>query len=111
MKLIKVNIRNGVEYRNEKGYKHRLDGPAVVMNSGLEIWYKNGKKHRVGGPAYIYKEDKEWWVKGKKHRIDGPAVEHSNYYKGYWISGIKYSETDFKNKSRNLKLNKILNGR
>jgi hypothetical protein len=51
--MMTVNVWGDKIWRNSKGKRHRLDGPAAE--------YSNGHK--------------EWWVGGKRHRTDGPAVE------------------------------------
>ena len=45
---------------------------------------------------------------GNFHREDGPAIEHNSGYKGWWINGKMYSEQEYKNKMRLIKLKHIL---
>lgn len=60
---------------DEKGRKHRDDGPAVVCDQGGHWeWWQHGKKHREDGPAVISKEGEAYYLENANHRIDGPAV-------------------------------------
>ena len=64
-----------MEYRNEKGQLHRLDGPAVIWADGTKEWWVNGLRHRLDGPAYIGPDGfQAWFQNNKKHRLDGPAI-------------------------------------
>jgi hypothetical protein len=59
--VTKKVLKDKIEYRNEKGKLHRLDGPAVEWNSGSKFWYINGNRHRLDGPAVEYYDgDKSW---------------------------------------------------
>jgi len=54
-------------FTNDKGYYHRIDGPAYKTKYG-ESWYINGKRHRLDGPANIvngYHPRKDWYLFGK----------------------------------------------
>jgi hypothetical protein len=66
---------------------------------GSEIWKnKKGERHRLGGPAYISKDGREDWYKdGKWHRLDGPAVIIQSRNKRYWYIGGKqfYTKEDY----------------
>jgi hypothetical protein len=63
---MKKEYYNRVEYRNEKGDLHRLDGPAIEWNSGTKVWYLNGLCHREDGPAIEYYDgSKSWWLNGE----------------------------------------------
>ena len=61
----RVEYGNRIEWRNEEGEIHRLDGPAIEWADGT----------------------KEWWAHGKYHRLDGPAVERADGTKEWWVSG------------------------
>jgi hypothetical protein len=66
------------------GKRHRENGPARELANGAKLWYLNGQLHREDGPAIEWaKGNKEWWLKGKLHREDGPAIELANEGK-YW---------------------------
>lgn len=43
--------------KNEKGERHREDGPAVEYADGSKYWYQNGELHREDGPAIEDEED------------------------------------------------------
>jgi hypothetical protein len=53
-------------YRN--GFLDRETGPAVVEDYGLggihEEWWLEGRRHRLGGPAFIINNVNEWWENG-----------------------------------------------
>ena len=59
--VTKQEFPDRIEYLNEKGQLHRLDGPAREFNSGT----------------------KQWWINGLLHREDGPAVEYINGTKSW----------------------------
>ena len=62
-------------HTDERGFKHREDGPAVVYANGTEIWYLHGKLHREDGPALTRPDGhKAWYRNGVLHREDGPAI-------------------------------------
>ena len=69
------------QYKNEVGKLHKEDGPAVEHADGSKVWFLNGKRHRVGGPA----------------------VERNDGYKEWYLNGIKYTEEEFKLKTRHLR--------
>jgi len=51
------------EYRNSKGYLHRLNDPAIEYINGDKFWYKEGLCHRVDGPAWEWADgDKRWYL-------------------------------------------------
>ena len=46
--MIKINGKYGyVDFVNEKGENHRLNGPAFI-DVNYQAWYKNGKRHNYG---------------------------------------------------------------
>ena len=73
--LVKEILEDGdYVFRNEKGQKHRTDGPASYC-IGVYSWYQNNVIHRIDGPAMILPDGGEYWYKnGIIHREDGPAV-------------------------------------
>ena len=75
-----------IEYYNDKGEIHRLDGPAVEFDNG----------------------DKEWWINGSRHRLDGPAIEWSNGYKSWYLNGEGYTEEGFHQELIKLKLKRLV---
>lgn len=81
------------EYTNDKGKKHRDDGPAMIFNDGHERWYRNGKLHRKDGPAVILPNgDTEYYQHGRRHRIDGPAIDYQEMK--IWFKQGKYHRED-----------------
>ena len=48
-----------------RGYRHRLDGPAVVYNEGAEEYWVNNKLHNDFGPALISRNVTEYYRHGK----------------------------------------------
>jgi hypothetical protein len=70
----KVDSFGTIEYRNEKNYLHREDGPARELSTG----------------------EKQWFINDKLHRLDGPAVEGSLGYKYWYINGKYLTEEEFK---------------
>ncbi len=104
-------LENRIEYRNEKGKLHRLDGPAVEWNNGSKFWYKNGLRHRENGPAVECSYgSKEWYINGKRHREDGPAVECSYGSKTWCLNGkYYYNEQQFQQEVIKIKLERLRN--
>jgi hypothetical protein len=65
MKSIKKILNDRIEYHNEKGERHRENGPAVIFNNGTKQWRINGKLHREDGPAVILScGEEDWWLNG-----------------------------------------------
>jgi len=84
-----VDYKGDLRWYNEKGERHRLDGPAFISKDGKrEEWYVNGEKHREDGPAveYLDANYREWWIRGKLHREDGPAVMTDNGRDSYYLN-------------------------
>ena len=125
--------KNETQYRNAKGQRHRLDGPALERANGDKIWYQNDQRHRLDGPAVERADgDKLWyqndqlhrldgpaveWADGTKiwyqndqlHRLDGPAVEWANGTKAWYLNGIEMTEEEFlaKTQPKELTLDEI----
>ena len=60
-----------MEWYNDVGQFHRLDGPAVVWSDGYKAWYINGKIHREDGPAIMYSNgEKSYWLNDKRYSQD-----------------------------------------
>jgi len=49
------------QWFNEKGQRHRLDGPAIEWADGTKWWCQNGQLHRMDGPALEYANGDKWW--------------------------------------------------
>lgn len=101
-------------YCDEKGNKHRADGPAILRADGTKEWWFEGKRHRVDGPAYEGSDgtltwylhgqkhregapadikpngDCFWYSEGKLHREDGAAIEYKNGSRKYFDQGAKH---------------------
>lgn len=87
-------INDVVEWVNETGELHRLDGPAIEYNDGDKEWWVAGQRHRIDGPAIEWSDGvKEWWVAGKRHREDGPAVIFGKKCK-WFLNGIRFSSKE-----------------
>ena len=64
---VTVDDNKNIHWFNDKGQRHRLDGPAIEWADGGKSWFVEGKFHRLDGPAIEYADgSKEWWVKGKE---------------------------------------------
>ena len=56
-------------WKNKRGLRHRLDGPAVICNHGTKEWWQNGELHRLDGPAKQWPSGKkEWYKSGKRFK-------------------------------------------
>jgi hypothetical protein len=109
---MKKEYYDRIEYTNEKGELHRLDGPAHSWKSGSsDSWYINGKLHREDDlPAIIFSDGTEcWYINGKPHRETGPAII-SNYERPeYYLEGIRYYNIeDFDKKLMEIKINRLI---
>ena len=64
-----------IEYLNDNGQLHRLDGPAFEGSSGYKAWYKEGRAHRTDGPAVVWSNGREfWYVNGIEQAQEGGRV-------------------------------------
>ena len=91
--------------KNDKGDFHREDGPAIDYSNGHKCWYLNGLLHREDGPAHENANgDKRWYLNGLLHRVDGPAIEHANGNKDWFLNGDHYTEEDYNEKIKSLRL-------
>ncbi len=92
MQSRKVILEDRIEWVDEAGDLHRVDGPAVEWTDGtmdLE-WWLNGKRHRLDGPAIIEDDAYHWYQNGEAHRIDGPSY-HDAYGNNHWYTnGIQH---------------------
>ena len=126
-----IDKHGNIFWINDKGERHRLDGPALITTKGALKWYKNNKPHRLDGPAIKYKNGVEKWFKegnlhredgpaivgghngnfwfneGKLHRESGPAIEYKNGSKCWYLADVEYSEQEYKKKMRLKKINKL----
>lgn len=90
----KIGINRGTDWgtawiTKDKKY-HRLDGPAIEMDSGSKEWWVTGKRHRVGGPAIYHSKNKwQWYCNGVLHREEGPALRDDKDYQ-WWFHGECY---------------------
>jgi len=54
---------------------HNDAGPALILNNGTEIYFDRGYRHRVGGPAESWAGgEKRWYQNDELHNEDGPAI-------------------------------------
>ena len=107
---MKKEYYNRIEYRDERGFLHREDGPAVEYPDGHKEWYLNGKLHREDGPAVEFLDGhKEWYIKGQRHREDGPAIEHYDGSKQWCLNGDYYTEQEWQDEVIKIKLERLIN--
>ena len=59
--IVEVDSNGTQIWKNDKGGRHREDGPAVICSDGTQYWYINGKLHREDGPARIYSDGEQYW--------------------------------------------------
>ena len=52
---------NGRQWLDDKGKKHRLNGPALEFNDGYKSWYCHGTRHREDGPAVEMPSGRRTW--------------------------------------------------
>ena len=65
---VRVYETGEVNWLDEEGRAHRLDGPAVVRADGSEFYYHHGKANRLDGPAVVWSDGgKEWWIDNRKY--------------------------------------------
>ena len=83
--VTKQEFPGRIEYRNEKGQLHSLDGPAIEFKDGTKIWCINGFNHRE----------------------DGPAIEYPDGSKSWYLNGTFYSEQEWSDKIIKIKLDRL----
>jgi hypothetical protein len=90
--------------------KSKLTIDKYGTNKGTKRWkLPNGYYHREDGPAIEYPNGtKEWYLNGELHREDGPAIEYLGIFKFWWINDRQYTEQEYKNRMRNIKLRELL---
>jgi hypothetical protein len=108
--VTKQEFWGGIEYINEDGKLHRLDGPAVEWKYGNKSWYINGMLHREDGPAReSITGNKCWYINGLLHREDGPAIELSDGEKNWYLNDIEYTEEEYEKELIKIKLERLKN--
>lgn len=110
----KVSFDDRMEYHNDKGQPHRLDGPAVIYHNGDVHWMKDGRFHREDNkPAIILiNGGQHWFVNGERHRTDGPAVMYTDGQLVWFIDGIECNKEEFnKLRQRRETIKKLLGGK
>jgi hypothetical protein len=50
-----------VNWLDEQGLYHRLDGPALITPLGSRHWFHHGSLHRAAGPAVELRGGERWW--------------------------------------------------
>jgi hypothetical protein len=87
-----------------------MESKLTTYKNGDKEWkLPNGNYHRENSPAIENKDGyRAWYIKGERHREDGPSLEYSNGDKHWYINGIKYTEQEYKNEMRSIKLIKLL---
>jgi hypothetical protein len=86
MKSIKKEFKDRIEYQNEQGLLHRLDGPARIWHDGSQ----------------------SWWINDNLHREDGPAREWNDGDKEWFLNNILYTKTEWEQEVNKIKLKRIL---
>ena len=65
--VIDQNGHTHVYYDEDLTFKHKLDGPSLILKDGTSVWYGHGKIHNDKGPAVIDSTGhKTWWLNGKQ---------------------------------------------
>ena len=82
-------FKDSIEYYNDKGKRHRADGPAIELSDGRKYWFKNGKRHREDGPYNEYNN------------------EVDSIYNMYFLEDIFYTEEQYKEKILKIKLDRL----
>ena len=86
------------------------DNKMIISYNNFYLIFKDGKLHNDNQPAIIYPDQsKEWFYKGYFHNLNGPAKINKDGKQEYWILNKNYSLESFKNISRKIKLNSIIN--
>lgn len=89
---------------HEKNYVEKYENYAVI-----EYYNNVGAHHRLDGPAIEYSDgDKYWYINNKRHRLDGPAVEWSDGTKYWYINDNNYTEQEFQQYIKMLEAKKLL---
>ena len=59
--------RDGVvRWYDDKGHRHRVDGPAVVRPHGTQWWFRHNRTHFAHGPANLWHDSTLWWYEDNK---------------------------------------------
>ena len=81
----------------------------TIEDDGSKGWYLNGLLNRTDGPALEFPNGtKYWYLNDKLHRSDGPAVEYADGDGEWYIDGVKLSEKEYLQVTRNNKLQKLV---
>ena len=93
---IETTRTGAIIYRNSRGQRHRVGGPAVIYASGTVAWYHNGRRHRIGGPAVIFADGSEHWYQNDvQHRTDGPAIRCADGFSAWFLNDKAVTEEEF----------------
>ena len=79
MKITKTIFAGIIEYRNEYGFHHNENGPAIIHPNGSKAWLINGKRHRLDGPAVISRNGSEYWYLNEKQISVSSQEEFERY--------------------------------
>lgn len=83
-----MSARRGIdciEWRNDCGQLHRLDGPARIWSDGRKSWWINGQRHRLDGPAIEGPEINTWYFNNKYIDCDSQQeFERLIKLKAFW---------------------------
>jgi hypothetical protein len=77
-----------------------------------DVTYRNtkGQKHRIGGPAVLHLDVdyQAYYVEGKRHRLDGPAKIFPCGVKEYWVNDIQYNKEQYPKAVFEFKLKQLI---
>lgn len=108
----KITTKRGYEYYL-KNYKFHRKGKAAIIEDDEKEYWVNGKRHCLHGPAVIkklsdfdnfYNGVRRLYRPGKLHRDDKckryDITGVSEFEHLYYIDGVKYEESDYKQESK-----------
>ena len=81
----------------------------IIDLDGDKIWYNDkGERHRENGPACEFNDGySAWYIHDKPHREDGPAVEFEDGSKSWYLNGKQLTELEFVQKQMSETLSKF----
>lgn len=79
-----------------------------VYKDRIEWTNESGELHRLDGPAYEFETYSAWYLNGKRHREDGPAIEYKSGYKAWYLNGEEISEQEFNDYILKKRLKRIM---
>jgi len=81
---------------NDRGERHREDGPAIEGADGSKWWYINNERHREDGPAIEGADGSKWWyINDKRYRTIPEWAAALFKYKGSTREALKNKGRDY----------------